>query len=463
VRWLRGQTIRGRITLWAVLIAILLVSAAAFAFRTGVDTIVASSTHTLLTSNGSAYESDIRTGTTTGFPPPGEDQLLAVVNPVGKIVVTSLPDSLEDRIGSLTELDHGLRTVRTSSHLQYDVVNEPVVIPGGTWHIIEARNSVSGQDVLNGLTFVLAIGAVLLVIGFGVATWLVSGLALRPVTRMREQASLLSHSATADTLPVGPVRDELSALAETLNAFITSVRSSADRERQMIADASHELRTPVAVLRTQLQLAHLSSGDASALEREITAAEGTLDRLSNLTTNLLTLSRIEAEEPPPASSGETLLTEFLGSMDRAIVLGSTRSVSVDFSNARVKPRITVAIQPIDFTGLVDNLVANAIAASPRGAAVTVTLVVSDPWLVLTVIDSGHGMSDEFLQVAFDRFSRAASLGPRPTGSGLGLAIVKAIVSRSGGDARLESRVEGGTIAEVRLPLLGAPIDRDAPV
>jgi len=209
------------------------------------------------------------------------------------------------------------------------------------------------------------------------------------------------------------------------------------------------------VLRTQLQLAHLSSGDAAALEREITAAEGTLDRLSNLTTNLLTLSRIEAEEPPPATTGETLVAEFLGSMDRAIVLGSMSAVSVDFGGARVRPKVRVAIRPIDFAGLVDNLVSNAIAASPRGGSVSVSLVADDDQLVLTVLDSGHGMSPEFLQVAFDRFSRASSSRPRPTGgSGLGLAIVRAIVSRSGGDARLEPRPEGGTRAVVTLPLLG---------
>jgi two-component system OmpR family sensor kinase len=454
VRWLRGQTIRGRITLWAVLIAVLLVSAAAFAFRASVETIVASSTHTLLTSNGADFEASIRRGTTENFSAPGEDQLVAVVNPAGKVMVSSLPDSLEDRIKKLLALDHGLKTVRISDHLQYEVVNEPVTVPAGTWHIIEARNSDSGQDVLNGLSLVLIFGVVLLLIGFGVATWIVSGLALRPVTRMRQQASLLSHSLTADTLPVGPVRDELSALAETLNEFITSVRSSADRERQMIADASHELRTPVAVLRTQLQLAHLSSGDAKALEEEITAAEGTLDRLSNLTTNLLTLSRIEAEEMPPTTSGDELVAEFLGCMDRAIILGSTRSVSVDFTNARVRPGIRVAIRPVDFAGLVDNLVSNAIAASPRGAEVSVTLSQNSESLVLTVVDAGHGMSEEFRQVAFDRFSRASSSQSRPTGgNGLGLAIVRAIVSRSGGDARLEPRPEGGMRAIASLPLL----------
>jgi signal transduction histidine kinase len=415
---------------------------------------VSTSTRTLLTSNGSVYESSIRSGTTQSFALPGEDQLVALIDPSGKVAVSSLPDSLGDRIHELVRLDHGLQTVRISNNLQYDVVNELVPVPGGTWHIIEARNSQSGQDVLNGLTLVLAIGAVLLVIGFGVSTWIVSGLALRPVTRMREQASTLSHSTTAGTLPVGPVHDELSALAETLNAFITDVRSSALRERQMIADASHELRTPVAVLRTQLQLAHLSSGDAAALEREIVAAEGTVDRLSKLTTSLLTLSRIESEEAPPTTLGEALHAEFLTSMDRAIIFGGARSVSVEFANARVRPRIRVAIQPIDFGVLVDNLVSNAITASPPGASVTVTLVQDSDNLVLTVIDSGHGMPEEFLPVAFDRFSRAASSLPRsPGGSGLGLAIVKAIVARSGGEARLERRAEGGMRVIVSLPLL----------
>ncbi len=103
---------------------------------------------------------------------------MAVVNPEGKVMVSSLPDSLEDRIGTLVRLDKGLKTVQFHANLQYDVVNEPVTVSTGTWHVIEARNSESGQAVLNGLTLVLVIGVVLLVIGFGVSTWLVSGLAL---------------------------------------------------------------------------------------------------------------------------------------------------------------------------------------------------------------------------------------------------------------------------------------------
>jgi signal transduction histidine kinase len=454
VTWIRGQTIRGRITIWSVVIAAVLTSAAAFAFLGGVDTIVASSTRSLLSSAGASYEASIQRGNPKTFPKPAEGQLVAVVDPSGDARVSSLPDSLNDRLHRLTLLDHGLHTVAISDSLQYDVVNDVVETPTGLWHIIEARNRASGQVVLNGLTMVLIVGVIALVIGFGVSSWVVTGLALRPVMRMRRQASRLSREATADTLPVGPVRDELSALAETLNVFITSVRSSADRERQMVADASHELRTPIAVLRTQLQLAHLSSGDADALEREISAAEVTTERLSNLTTNLLTLSRIEAGDAAPQTSGDAILAEFLACMDRAIILGSSHSVTVDFRTEGVSRDYAVSILPVDFAGLVDNFVSNAIAASPSGSAVDVQLARVGGRLVLTVIDHGHGIPADFLPVAFDRFSRAESSRQRPTGgSGLGLAIVRAIVQRSGGEARLEPRPEGGVRAIAELPLV----------
>jgi signal transduction histidine kinase len=453
VTWQRGRTIRGRITLWSVVIAVVLASAAGFAFLAGVNTFVASTTRTLLASDGAQYETLIQQGSTANLPTPGEEQLIAVIGPDDQIVTSSLPHSLMHRITSLEKLDHGLHTITVSHQIQYDVVNETIDTQSGTWHILEARNRASGQVVLNSLELVLVIGVLALVIGFGIASWIVSGVALRPVNRMRVQASRLSQSATADILPVGPARDELSALAQTLNEFIGSVRSASDRERQMIADASHELRTPVAVLRTQLQLAHLSTGDAEALEREITAAEGTLDRLSNLTTSLLTLSRIEASDPAPGASGDALVAEFYASMDRAIVLGSAKAVSVDFTTTGVGPQIAVAILPADFAGLVDNLVVNAITASPRGSSVEVNLTRSGRELVLTVLDSGPGVPDSFLPIAFDRFSRPASSRPRPTGgSGLGLAIVKATATRSGGDARLEQRPEGGLLATVVLPL-----------
>jgi len=454
VKFLRARTIRGRITVWSVVVAAILISAAAFAFRGAVDTIVASSTRSLLASDGAPYEASIRAGRTEHFDRPGDSELIAVVSPAGHVRVNSLPDGLSAQLYKLLQLDDGDHVIADKTVASYDVANESVTVKDGTWHLIEARNRDAGQVVLNGLTLVLAIGVILLVIGFGISAWLVTGLALRPVTRMRQQASRLSQAPTDDVLPIGPVPDELSALAETLNEFITSVRSSADRERQMVADASHELRTPVAVLRTQLQLAHISTGDAKALEEQISAAELTVERLATLSTNLLTLSRIEAGDVAPQTDVGALLAEFLRSMDRAVLLGSGHSVTVDFVTADIDEKLQVPIVPADFAGLIDNLVANAIVASPKGSVVDVRLALDDHRLILTVEDSGHGIPDDFLPVAFDRFTRADSSRPRAIGgNGLGLAIVRAIAVRSGGDARLEQRKSGGVRAVVDLPTL----------
>ncbi|HEY4267679.1 MAG TPA: HAMP domain-containing sensor histidine kinase [Galbitalea sp.] len=454
MRWLRGQAIRSRITIWSVVIAIVLIAIAGLGFRAAVDTIVATSTHALLGSDGASYEASILREKTKSFPKPAEGQIVAVVDPDGKVRVDNLPQSLGKKLDTVLALSKGVHVVTTASGIEYDVSNETIETKAGFWHIVEARNRAEVDVVLGGLDAVLLAGGIALVIGFGVASWIVTGLALRPVSRLRRQASLLSQSGTAGVLPVGPQRDELSALAETLNDFITTVRASADRERQMIADASHELRTPIAVLTTQLQLAHLSSGDAAALEREIASAEGTVERLANLATNLLTLTRIEAAEGAAVSSVELILAEFLASMDRAIVLGSAHSVSVDFTTTGVgEGSVAVAIGPVDFGGLIDNLVSNAIAASPRGAAVTVDLTRVADLLVLTVTDSGHGIPKDFLPVAFDRFTRPESSRQRSIGgNGLGLAIVKAIVSSGGGDVRLELRPEGGVRAVAELPV-----------
>ena len=453
MRFPRARTIRGRITVWSVIFSAVFISVAAYVFHASVESIVASSTKSLLDSDGASYEASIRAGRSKNFNSPGDDELVAVISPAGKVLVNSLPDGLSSQLYRILKLDDSVHILADTPSLSYNVADESIESKHGTWHIVEARNRDAEQVVLNGVTLVLIIGVIALVIGFGFSAWVVTGLALRPVTRMRQQASRLSQSPTDDILPVGPVPDELSALAGTLNEFITSVRASADRERQMVDDASHELRTPVAVLRTQLQLAHISTGDAKALEEQITAAEVTVDRLANLTTNLLILSRIEAGDDTQETRMDALLAEFLSSMDRAILLGSTHSVSVDFVTEPIDPELTVSIVPADFAGLIDNLVANAIAASRKGSVVDVRLEKVDDRLILSVLDSGSGIPDDFLPVAFDRFTRGDSSRLKAIGgNGLGLAIVRAIAVRTGGEARLEQRTSGGVCAVVELPI-----------
>ncbi|WNY33278.1 histidine kinase dimerization/phospho-acceptor domain-containing protein [Curtobacterium flaccumfaciens] len=165
---------------------------------------------------------------------------------------------------------------------------------------------------------------------FGGATWLLSCAALRPVSRMRREAERLSAGEADADLPVGDARDELQALARTLNEFLSRTRDAAARERQMVSDASHELRTPLAILTTQLELASLDRGDAAALQVHVKQAQHNVARLARLMNDLLTLSRAdEAERVDSTSrtltSWEELSDEVLVAVDRLRMIAAAKT------------------------------------------------------------------------------------------------------------------------------------------
>jgi signal transduction histidine kinase len=240
------------------------------------------------------------------------------------------------------------------------------------------------------------------------------------------------------------------------------LRLSADRERQMVSDASHELRTPIAVLKTQLELAHLAHGDAAALEAEITAAQRSVDRLAGLANGLLELSQVESAATETVSGFEVLAAELAGAIDRARLLAASAGITVDFEvDADAAPH-DYAMTAENFGRLLSNLTSNAIAAQrgregQRTGAVQVDLRQRGSTLVLTVSDDGPGIPEEFIPIAFDRFSRPDdSRAGTGGGSGLGLAIVHAIVTGAHGTVTLENAPEGGVRATVTLPAVDLP-------
>jgi len=237
------------------------------------------------------------------------------------------------------------------------------------------------------------------------------------------------------------------------------LRLSAERERQMVSDASHELRTPIAVLKTQLELAHLAHGDATALEEEITAAEHSVDRLARLANGLLELSQVQAAGTDAVSSFATLAAELANSVDRARLLAASAEITVDFEISEVVEPLDYPIAAENFGRVVSNLTTNAITAlSGTGTGtVRVGLGQAQGDLTLTVSDDGPGIPPDFIPVAFDRFSRPdESRSTRAGGGGLGLAIVSAIVTSSRGTVTLENRASGGVRATVTVPALDVP-------
>jgi two-component system OmpR family sensor kinase len=211
----------------------------------------------------------------------------------------------------------------------------------------------------------------------------------------------------------------------------------------MVSDAAHELRTPLAALTTQLELAHADFGNADALAAQVTTAEASVNRLTSLATNLLELSRVETETNTATATAGELVDEFTGSIDRARLLGMAKSAQVDFAVSLADENARYPIGSQSFGRLVDNLLTNAIAAISTNGAITATLSDDSDGVQLDVVDDGPGMPQQFIPIAFDRFSRPdVSRTGSTGGSGLGLALVQAIAAAAGGSAALENIARG---------------------
>jgi two-component system OmpR family sensor kinase len=454
IRLLRRFTVRWRITIGTLLIAIALSAVAVVAFRAQIENILATTNTTLLQQDAAPYVAELTSNPVPIFDRPARGELVAVIEPSGTVAESSLPRTLERRLAAIADLAGEANTVVGSGE-EYRVYHATSYTSAGAWKVVSARNLDSSTLSLNRITQALIVGALVLVLGFGVASWLLTGAALRPVTRMRKQAEAIVAEGSTEPLPLGHATDELSDLARTLNVFIGDVRQSVDRERQLVSDASHELRTPLAILMAQLELAHLASGDAPALEAEISAAQSSVARLSSLATGLLELSQLESRAPERESGWSELGTELAASVDRARLLAVAKNVTIDFDVSGEPTTVGYRIEVENFGRLVNNLTSNAINAMPNGGSVRIALRHSDAELLLTVVDTGPGMPEDFLPIAFDRFSRpdearAANNG----GSGLGLAIVQAIVKAAGGSITL-SNADGFTVT-VALPAVRTP-------
>jgi two-component system OmpR family sensor kinase len=439
---MRGLSIRTRITIGTLVVALVLSVTAGVLLNNEVESIITQTTVRLLDVDSAPFEAAIQRDPAEPGIGAAEGQLVDLVRPDGTSALSNLPDYLEDRTMVLRTFDQHPRQIGGGRNA-YLVSTESVKTSAGTWKIIVARSMQPGALVIDRLRMTLVIGAAVLFVLFGLASWILSGVALRPVSRMRVKAELLGDVDSSDSLPVGPARDELAALATTLNSFIDRNRQVVEREKQMLSDASHEIRSPLAVLMAQLDRLAVEPGASPAQAELARGARSTARRLSALATNILELSKLEAGQPQASSSWRDLVAELSAATDRARIIAQSSSVVVDFE---VEERDGPALYPVSvslFGRLIDNLLSNAIAASPRGEPVLSTLRRGDASLEFVVVDSGTGMPSDFIGIAFDRFTRPdASRQQSSGGSGLGLAIVAAIVDAARGTVEIENLQPG---------------------
>lgn len=259
--------------------------------------------------------------------------------------------------------------------------------------------------------------------------------ALRPVEAMRSRAEAISGARATERLPVAPARDELRRLGETLNAMLDRVQSALERERAFVDDASHELRSPLAAQRTELEMALRYGGSTDELRTAIASAMDEAERLSRLTEDLLLLARADKDGLLPGSAGVGI-ADLFRTVAR-LFPEEGREMAVDD---------TAGLQVKGDSVLLEHALSNLVENAQRhgGEEIRLSARAVDGRIELHVTDNGPGFPPEFLPHAFERFRRADAARSSP-GTGLGLAIVAAIAQAHGGAARAANGASGADV------------------
>jgi len=335
-----------------------------------------------------------------------------------------------------------------------------------------------------GAELALALPLVLLVAAAG--AYLLTAAALRPVEHMRARAGAITATDPDPQLPLPPADDEITRLGVTLNALLARQQTALARERQFTADAGHELRTPLSMLTTELELALRRPRHPDELTDALRSALQETDRLSRLANDLLVLTGTDRPHPADTPRDGDPVTGLLPVLEPVIARYRTHASAPDSANCEdpvalsCPTDLTARVDPDDLTRAVGNLLDNALHHGAPPITVTARPTTSGghptaapthraaaeepsgsqagpdgpPWVHLEVRDHGPGIDPEFLPHALERFTRA---DPARTagGAGLGLAITAALATRHGGTLTATNHPAGGAVITLTLPATAA--------
>ncbi|MFB9464808.1 sensor histidine kinase [Streptomyces cinereospinus] len=310
-----------------------------------------------------------------------------------------------------------------------------VEVPGqGTYTVYAGGPLAAEQNAVRTAQTAMLIGFPLLLGVVAGVTWRVTGRALHPVAGIRrEMAEITASEDLSRRVPEPDTHDEVARLARTTNETLAALEASVDRQRRFVADASHELRSPIASLRTQLEVA--------AAHPELLDLDGAVEdtvRLQRLAADLLLLARLDAGERPVGARVD------LAELAREQAAG--------------RPGVSLSVDPLDVAGSrgqLGRVLANLLDNAQRHArsAVSVTVRRDGGRAVLRVADDGDGVPAADRERIFERFVRLDAARSRDEGgAGLGLAIARDVAARHGGTLTVHDAPAGGALFELRLPL-----------
>jgi signal transduction histidine kinase len=472
-RWWRRRSLRARLTVVSTALVGAGMVVAAMMLMTIIGRSLQSALDTGVLQSAREVAALVDAGRLPDPVPVGSEQT-AVIQVVDANNGVRAASAQADRLVALLRPDElararaGERLLVSGDRAGLDGLLRVVAVPCGTARdpqtVLVAAGYGGIRDSARTLHVSLLLGMPLLLTGVALVSWWVIGRTLRPVEALRRGAAEITGTGTSTRLPVPAAQDEVHRLAETLNDMLGRLAAASERQRSFVSDAAHELRNPLASLRTQLEV-------AGRLGRSVELAELTQDalidveRLSGLVDDLLLLARVDEAAPRRAPRREVVdlrgvAAGMLGRYRTARVPVRLRDGSAAGPAAGAAgpagPAATVLGEPEALGRVLANLVDNAVRHARSTVDIDVGTVDGRAWMVVT--DDGPGIPVADRERVFDRFTRLDAGRDRESGgAGLGLAIVRELVRTHGGTVTLAD-ADPGLRARVELPAVHLAAD-----
>lgn len=333
------------------------------------------------------------------------------------------------------------------------VVTKPIFVDERLVAIVQVGSSLEGMDeIFHSLAYILIFGILAAVVVAGGVGWFLAKQALKPVTAITETARRIEAENLNERIEIKVPQDEIGRLASTMNEMIGRLEKSFKQIRQFTGDASHELKTPLTIMKGEIEIALRSKGDPRYLREVLASNLEEIDRMSYIVRNLLDLAKMDVEKGTTAHDVVDLGKVVSDRCEQLRRLALDSGVRLDMLENK---GLFVRGDHVRISQLIFNLIDNAIKYTPAGGSVEALLRREGDRAVFKVRDTGIGIAAEDLPYIFDRFYRVDKARKNVGGAGLGLSICKEIAEAHGGTITVESVIGRGSIFTVSLPIAAA--------
>ena len=469
----RGRSLRVKLTLWFVLVfsliqAALVVTVVWFrreSIRRSLDDGLVESAKAMI-DNILSIEAELKDDVVRGLVPAGAEFVLyAIRDEDGHVLAASsvaLREQLPFRawefvpsgpVGPVfTTVGPKLARKLADGNESLRLVTLPFHYRDGLYFFQSAVRDPFWERLLGPLDLVV-VGLPIGVLAAMIAAWLIGGRAVAPIHRLSRAVTGLSPLSLGKRFRTRTTDTEVARLEDELNRAMERLEAGYEAQAQFISNVSHELKTPIAVLLTEAQVAKLGRRNLETSYAFIDRAEAGLKRLGHLVESFLTLARTDLNRNRPMDS-VSVNEVVLESVRHCKLVAEQQGVPlvpqlIDLDDSS-DPAVTGDAELLQV--MVENLVRNAVRHSPRGAPVSIEASCDADFVQIAVRDRGPGIPEEYLSKVFDRGVRIPTDGGDSDGSGLGLAIASNVAQLHGGRIALERNPSGGCSFVVTLPL-----------